>query len=182
MSLKVLLKIILSDLSRYKETYRIRRDSKNFALICLESFLFKSGFQAVFFFRLAHYFHKNNLGYLAWGITRFNQFLTSAEIEYNAEIGSGLFIAHPSGIVIGRGAKIGKNVNMYQGITIGTRNLKNIEFPTIADGVTLFAGSKILGDVFVGLKSIIGANALVVHDVLPSSIVLSTESKKINEN
>lgn len=173
MALKVLLKTILSDLARYKETYRIRHDSKNFSLICLESILFKSGFQAVLLYRFAHYFHKNNLGYLAWAITRFNQFLTSAEIEYNAEIGSGFFIAHPAGIVVGRGAKIGKNVNMYQGVTIGTRNLKHIKFPTINNDVTLFAGSKILGDVVVGSESIIGANAIILQDLAPSSIIRS---------
>lgn len=153
------------DVSRYLDTYALRNDKKNFLLICAESTVFKSGFHAVILYRIANSLFKNKLHKLAWLVTRLNQAVTAAEIEYNAEIGPGLLIPHPAGIVIGRGTKLGDNVTVYQGVTLGTHNWKKIEYPTIENNVVLFAGAKILGNVTVKSDSIIGANAVITKDI-----------------
>lgn len=172
MSISNLISLILSDLNRYKDTYKFRKDSKEFWKICLESFIFKSGFQAVLLYRIAHFFYKNGCIFPAWFITRINQFLTSAEIEFNAEVGEGLLIAHPSGIVIGRGSVIGNNCILYQGVTLGTKTLSDIKYPEIGDNVIIFSGAKVLGDIYVGNSCIIGTGTIVTKDVKDNRIVI----------
>jgi serine O-acetyltransferase len=86
-------------------------------------------------------------------------------ISPQAEIGQGLSLPHPVGIVIGRGVKVGHNVTIYQGVTLGVRNKSVDEYPTIGDNVTLYAGAVIAGGVLVGPNAAVGANAVVLHDV-----------------
>ena len=166
-----LLRTILEDLQRYEETYRIRNEKKSLAKIALESVVFKPGFQAVLLYRVSNFFYKNGLGHLAWLTARINQALTSAEIEYNADIAPGLFIAHPAGIVIGRGSKVGRKVNLYQCVTLGTKDMNKIEYPTIEDHVTLFSGAQVLGNTRVGQYAVVGANSVVVTDVPAHALV-----------
>jgi serine O-acetyltransferase len=180
--LKELFKNIYSDLLRYKDTYKLRNDSKNFLLICLESFAFKPGFQSTFLYRIASFLHKKNLNYLAWGITRFNQFSTSAEIEYNAKIGPGLLITHPGGIVIGRGSKIGKNCTLYQNVTLGTKNWETVEYPEIEDNVVIFAGAAVLGGIRVQNNAVVGTNAVVTLPVLSGCVAVGHNKVIANKN
>lgn len=167
---------IKTDLRRYYETWESRGvKSPNKFRIILESFIFKAGFQAVFMFRLCQFFYRIKLSYIAWLLARLNLFFTGAEIEFNVEIGEGMMIAHPSGIVLGRGSKIGNRVTLYQGVTMGVKDLKpeNIKkFPSLGDNVTLFSGSKVIGDVHVGDNSSVGANSVVVNDVPPNSVAV----------
>lgn len=160
--------LIRSDLDRYLETFRLRGQSASFARIAVESFLFKPGFQAVFLYRLAHSLHGSGFTLLAWAVTRFAQFLTGAEIEFNMQAGPGLFIAHPSGIVVGRGTVLGAKVTLFQGVTFGASGWgpKAIgKFPRLGDNVFVFAGAKVIGGISVGSDVVIGANALVRTDV-----------------
>lgn len=168
-----LLKLIWSDLERYFETVALHTEkTPNKVKIILESFLFKAGFHTVLLYRIAHSFYQHGFTYIPWALSRFNQFATAAEIEYNAEIGPGLFIAHPAGVVIGRGSKIGKNVNVYQRVTLGTHNMISIKFPVLEDYVTVFSGATILGDVTIGAGAVIGANSVVTKDVPKDSLVI----------
>lgn len=171
---------IKSDLARYRETWKSRGEKPGMFRVTVESLLFKAGFQAVLLFRISHFFHHLGLNYLAWAISRINLFLSGAEIEFNAEIGEGLMIAHPHGIVIGRGSRLGKNITMYQGITFGVKDLKpeNIKkFPVAEDNVTLFAGAKVIGGVTVGKGSSVGANSVVVEDIPPGSTAVGVPAK-----
>ena len=162
---------VWKDLSRYRDTYKVRGEKENITKIVVESLLFKSGFHAVLLYRIANTFYKLGFEKTAWFITRIEQALTGAEIEYNATIAPGLFIAHPAGIVIGRGSIVGSGANFYQGITLGTKTLNNIEFPILKDHVTVFAGAKVLGGIVVGGYSVIGANTVVLVDVPGDSVV-----------
>jgi serine O-acetyltransferase len=172
LNIKELYNQIFYDLLRYEHTYKLRNDYKKFWKICLESLLFKSGFQATLLYRIAHFLYKNNLNYSAWFITRINQFLTSAEIEYNFEAGEGLLITHPAGIVIGRGSKVGNNCIIYQNVTLGAKDLHNIEYPKIGDNVIIFSGSKILGGIVIENNCIIGANAIVTKSINSENITV----------
>lgn len=84
------------------------------------------------------------------------------EIGFHSEIGSGLCIHHCNGIVVGEGVKAGENLNLYQNVTLGK---KNGEYPTIENGVTIYAGAVVIGDIIIGDNVVIGANALISKDV-----------------
>jgi serine O-acetyltransferase len=77
------------------------------------------------------------------------------------------------GVVIGETAEVGRNVTIYHGVTLGgVSNQKGKRHPTIQDGVVIGAGAKVLGAIIVGECSRIGANAVVVKDVPPNSVVV----------
>jgi serine O-acetyltransferase len=106
--------------------------------------------------------------YAAWSVARLNTMLTSADIEFNAVIGPGLFISHPVGIVIGRGTRIGRHATIFQGVTCGVRSWHPgaiAEFPVVGDNCYLFAHASVLGGVTIGNDCVIGAHALVVDDL-----------------
>lgn len=160
--------LVRSDLARYEETFRLRGQKAPFARICLESFVFKAGFQAVFLHRVAHAIHRLGLPRLAWAVARLNQFLTGAEIEFNVQAGPGLFIAHPGGIVVGRGTVLGERVTLFQGVSFGAADWhpgRIASFPRVGDNAFFFAGSVVLGGVSVGSNAVVGAGAVVTRDV-----------------
>lgn len=100
------------------------------------------------------------------------RFLTGIEIHPGATIGRRFFIDHGMGVVIGGTAEIGDDVMMYQGVTLGGRSLEKVKrHPTIGDRVTIGAGAKVLGPITIGAGSAVGANAVVVKDTPPDSIV-----------
>lgn len=170
-----LLATVLSDINRYKTTYLLRKQKFNFTKVVLESLMFKPGFQAVLLFRLANFLHRKNFTNIAWLFSRWNQFLTAAELEFNADIDDGLLIPHSSGIVIGRGSKVGKNAIIYNNVTLGTKNLHDIKFPVIGDNVIIFSGAKVLGDIRIGNNVVIGANTVVTQSIPDSSLVIGNK-------
>ncbi len=101
---------------------------------------------------------------------RFWSVVTGADIPLNCEIGGGLLIPHPNGIVINPGAKIGPNCLIFQQVTIGASRRG---IPTIGGHVDIGAGAKIIGPVRIGDHVTIGANAVVVFDVPDGAVVLA---------
>lgn len=89
--------------------------------------------------------------------------VTGAEIPINTEIGGGLLIPHPNGIVIHAHAKIGVNCLIFQQVTIGIKG--DSTPPLIGDYVDIGAGAKLLGNITVGSHAKIGANSVVLIDV-----------------
>lgn len=179
--LREFVELIQSDLERYFVTgFRRAQTSINKPKIIFETFLFKAGFHAVLLFRISHFFYRVRLPWIAWFIQRLNVTLCGAEIEYNTPIDKGLFIAHPVGIVVGRGTKIGKNFTIYQNVTVGARHIDPVrifQFPEIEDDVTLFAGAVVVGGVRIGSQSTVGANAVVIRDVPPGSVAVGVPAK-----
>lgn len=94
---------------------------------------------------------------------RFWSVVTGADIPLNCQLGGGLLLPHPNGIVIHPGARIGPNCMIFQQVTIGTR--KGEMVPVIGCHVDIGAGAKILGGVHIGDHARIGANAVVIKDV-----------------
>lgn len=82
-----------------------------------------------------------------------------------ARIGPGLYLPHPTGIVIGDASVIGADVTIYQHVTIGRASAARDGYPTIEDGATIYAGAVIVGGVTIGKGAVIAANAVVTHDV-----------------
>jgi len=98
------------------------------------------------------------------------------EIEPGANIGGGLYIAHPIGSVIAP-KSLGKNCTIIHSVTFGMRN--EWAFPVIGDNVFIGAGARILGGIHVGNNAVIGANAVVVHDVPDGATVVGIPAKVI---
>lgn len=105
---------------------------------------------------------------------------TAVDIHPAAVIGPGLFIDHATGVVIGETSVIGADVTLYQGVTLGGTSLESGKrHPTVGDRVTIGSGAKVLGPVTIGSGSRIGANAVVVRDVPPDSVVVGVPGQVI---
>lgn len=108
---------------------------------------------------------------LAEGVWRLNLLVTGADIHPAAQIGGGLRLTHTSGLVIGKGARLGSDCNVLHGVTIGGSGKRWFDpsfedgLPEIGDGTEIWAGAKVLGAVKVGRGCHIGANAVVTRDL-----------------
>ena len=139
----------------------------------LEIIVNYSGMHAIWSHRLAHQLWQNpSTKTVARTLSQFTRFLTGIEIHPGATVGRRFFIDHGMGIVIGETAEIGDDVMLYHGVTLGGRSLEKVKrHPTVGNRVTIGAGAKVLGPVYIGDDSAIGANAVVVHDHPADSII-----------
>ncbi len=146
----------------------------------LEIVLAYPGVHAIWAYRINHRLWGHDLRLLArWG-SSIAQVLTGVDIHPGASLGSGIFIDHATGVVIGETAEVGDDVTIYQGVTLGGTNLEHGKrHPTIGDRVTIGAGAKILGPITIGDDSRIGANAVVVKSVPPNSVVVGVPGQII---
>lgn len=141
------------------------------------------GFRAVRNHRLAYRLHTRGLKGLARLLAGWCRFFTGIEIHPAAVIGKRLFIDHGMGVVIGETAEVGCNVTIYHGVTLGGVSLqKGKRHPTIEDNVVIGAGAKILGAITIGENSRIGANAVVVKDVPPDSVVVGVPGQIVRRS
>lgn len=95
--------------------------------------------------------------------------------------GPGLALVHYGTIIISTGCRIGKDCRIHAGVNIGA-NAGGTEAATIGDGVYIGPGAKLIGAVKVGSGSVIGANAVVTHDVPENVTVAGVPAKIINSN
>ena len=162
--------LIQSDFARYVQTYRLRGQPFSERKVFWESLLFKAGFQAVFLYRISHWLFQKGWIHLAWFVTRLNIWFTGAEIEFNARIGPGLFVAHPVGIVIGRGTEMGEGVTLFQGVSFVVKSWHPNEigrFPKVGNHCYFFSHALVLGGITIGNHCVVAAQAVVTKD-LPS--------------
>lgn len=152
----------------------------------LEVFLYPS-FKAQFYHKISNFFYRHKLYFLARLISEFAKRRTGIEIHPGAKIGKGLFIDHGFGVVIGQTAVIHDNVTLFHGVTLGaTGNEKTKKrHPTILSGAFIGSGAKVLGDIIIGENAKIGANAVVLENVLNNRTVVgipgSVVSKKVKK-
>jgi serine O-acetyltransferase len=134
----------------------------------LEVILCTPGFLAITCHRGLHFLHtKLRVPVIPRFLSLIVRWWTGIEIHPGAKIGSGFFIDHGAGVVIGETAVVGDNVTLYQGVTLGgTGNEKGRKrHPTLESNVFVGSGAKILGPITVGANSRIGANSVVLKDV-----------------
>ena len=144
----------------------------------LEVLLTYPGLHALWFHRLAHGLWRRDLYFLGRLVSQFGRFFTGIEIHPGARIGRCLVIDHGMGTVIGETAEIGDNVLLYHNVTLGGVDLiKMKRHPTLEDHVVVGAGAQILGPITIGAHSRIGANAVVVKDVPPESVVVGVPGR-----
>ncbi|WP_044641860.1 serine O-acetyltransferase [Risungbinella massiliensis] len=139
-----------------------------------------SGLHAIWWHRVAHFFHKHNWKLLGRIISQTNRFFTGIEIHPGAKLGRGVFIDHGMGVVIGETCEVGNFVTIFQGVTLGgTGKEKGKRHPTIEDHVMIASGAKILGSIRVGRCAKIGAGSVVLREVPPNSTVVGVPGRVV---
>jgi len=135
------------------------------------------GFQAIVVHRIAHFFWTRQVPLIPRMMSELIHRRTGIDIHPGAQIGQSFFIDHGTGIVFGETTVVGKNVKIYQGVTLGALSVKKGEsgkkrHPTIEDDVTIYANATILGgETVIGKGSIIGGNVWITQSVPPGSKV-----------
>ncbi|MFH1452601.1 MAG: serine O-acetyltransferase [Armatimonadota bacterium] len=149
------------------------------------------GLKAISIYRAAHQMHIQSIPFLPRMMCEYAHANTGCDIHPGAKIGDNFFIDHATGVVIGETTVIGKNVRIYQGVTLGSLRFPkdkngNIirdkkRHPTIEDEVIIYANATILGgETVIGKGSIIGGNVWITESVPPHSrVVVEPEHQKI---
>ncbi|PKQ28427.1 MAG: serine O-acetyltransferase [Candidatus Anoxymicrobium japonicum] len=154
------------------------RDRDPAATNTLEIITTYPGLHAIWMHRIANYLHVRGVPGIPRAISMFTRMITGIEIHQGATIGQGFFIDHGMGVVIGETTKIGNDVTIFQGVTLGgTGKEKGKRHPTIEDGVVIAVGASVLGSITVGKNSKVGAGAVVVSDVPPNCTVVGVPGR-----
>jgi len=135
---------------------------------------------AITVFRIAHELYIQEIPLLPRIMTEHAHSITGIDIHPGATIGSGFFIDHGTGVVIGETTVIGNHVKLYQGVTLGALSFAKDDegqlirgkkrHPTIEDDVVIYAGATILGgNTVIGTGSVIGGNAWLMHSIPPNT-------------
>jgi len=136
---------------------------------------------AMLYYRTAHELLLMGVPIIPRMLTEYAHNATGIDIHPGATIGEGFAIDHGTGVVIGETSIIGKNVTLYQGVTLGAKSfsytpdgrpVNKPRHPILEDGVTVYSNASILGRVTIGEGSIIGGNVWLTHSVPPGSRVL----------
>jgi serine O-acetyltransferase len=120
------------------------------------------GLRAAVWYRLSHAAYRRHIPLLPGMIARMNLRRYGLDIVSSVPIGPGLYIPHPVGTVV-MAVSLGSRCHLISGVTIGMRTVQ--AFPRIGDNVTISAGARVLGDIYVGDGATIGANAVVITNV-----------------
>ena len=137
------------------------------------------GLMAITVYRIAHELYLLNVPILPRLMTEYAHSETGIDIHPGATIDKYFFIDHGTGIVVGETSIIGKNVKIYQGVTIGSLSTRGGQklsgkkrHPTICDNVTIYANASILGgNTVIGENTVIGGNSFITSSVEPNSKV-----------
>ena len=141
------------------------------------------GVHAIWGHRISHWLWNRGARLAARTFAELVRIFTGVDIHPGAILGSGLFIDHATGVVIGETAEVGDDVMMYHGVTLGGSGTDTGKrHPTVGDRVIIGAGAKILGAIKIGDDSRIGANAVVVKPVPSSSVVVGVPGQVISRH
>lgn len=150
-----------------------------------EIWLAYPGFHAVMIHRVAYRLWNRNWRLSARVLSHLARFLTGIEIHPAAKIGRGFFIDHGTGVVIGETSRIGENVTLYHGVTLGgiapaidaANQVNTKRHPTLEDGVIVGSGAQVLGAITLGRNARVGANAVVLRDVPAGATVVGNPAR-----
>jgi len=146
----------------------------------IEVLLTYPGLHAREIHRVSHALWRLGVPVIPRVISHWGRFLTDIEIHPGAQIGSGFFIDHGSGVVIGETSVIGDNVHLYQGVTLGgTSTQKTKRHPTLGDNVVVGAGAKLIGAIDIGENVKIGAGSVVVTSVPSNATVVGVPGRVV---
>jgi len=146
--------------------------------------------EAIAIQRLAHVLYVAGAPIVPRMMTEWAHSRTGIDIHPGAQIGPHFFIDHGTGVVIGETCKIGKNVKLYHGVTLGARSFAKDNaghivkggkrHPNVEDNVTIYPNSTILGgETVIGANTTIGANVFLMHSVPADSLVVYEEKQLV---
>jgi serine O-acetyltransferase len=145
------------------------------------------GILAVIHHRLAHRLYRLGVPLLARIVAELAHGQTGIDIHPGASIGAGFFIDHGTGVVIGETAVIGRQVRLYQAVTLGAKSFPTDEHgnpvkgqprhPVLEDEVVVYAGATVLGRVTLGRGATVGGNVWLTHDLAPGTHVTQAQSR-----
>ena len=145
------------------------------------------GFHAMLFYHVSHYAWTHDWKLLGRFVSYLGRILTGIEIHPAVRIGTGFFIDHGMGVVIGETAEIGNNVTLYHGVTLGgiapsvdsESQVNQKRHPTLEDDVIIGSGAQVLGPITVAKCARVGANAVVVKNVAAGHTVAGIPARTI---
>lgn len=149
------------------------------------------GIHAIIHHRLAHTLYELGVPLLARIVAELAHSSTGIDIHPGAQIGSGFFIDHGTGVVIGETAVIGERVRIYQAVTLGAKTFPSDDkgvlqkglprHPIVEDDVVIYAGATVLGRIVIGKGSTIGGNVWLTRSVPPGSSITQATSRNLAE-
>lgn len=146
-----------------------------------EVFLYPS-LHAVINHKIANFFYRKKMFFLARFFSQFSRFFTGIEIHPGATLGKNVFFDHGMGIVVGETAEIGDNCIIYHGVTLGGVSTAKIKrHPTLKNNVVVGAGAKILGNITIGENCRVGANSVVLKDLPDNTVAVGIPAKIITK-
>ena len=146
----------------------------------LEVMFTYSGFHALLAYRVAHWLSTYDIPFIPRALSQLARLVTGVEIHPRAQIGSGFFIDHGMGVVVGETSEIGDNVTLFQGVTLGgTGKDRGKRHPTLGNHVVVGAGAKILGGITIGDNVKVGANSVILKSVPAHSTVIGVPGRII---
>ena len=144
------------------------------------------GVSAAIHYRIAHALYELGSPLLARFISEIAHSKAGVDIHPGAKIGEGFFIDHGTGVVIGQTAILGRNVRLYQAVTLGAKRfpeddegniIKGAErHPILEDDVVIYAGATVLGRITIGARSTIGGNVWLTKSVPPDSNISQAQT------
>ena len=139
------------------------------------------GFQALLYYRTAHWLWQRGWHLAGRFISHLGRCATGIEIHPGARIGKRLFIDHGMGVVIGETAEIGDDCTLYQGVTLGGTSLERGQkrHPTLGNDVIVSAGAQVLGPFRVGNGARIGAQAVVLKEVPDGATMVGIPARAV---
>jgi serine O-acetyltransferase len=167
-----------------RDIKRVSRGQGGFARTAMVV-TFNRGFQAMLCYRIAHALWRARVPLAPLVLGRVAQTLYGVDISHEAELGPGIVIVHGFGLVIGSEVRIEGDCYLFHGVTLGDRGSEWVAsdrtdgHPTVGKEVMFGAGAKVLGPIRIGKNSVIGANAVVLKDVPPDSIVAGVPAKVV---
>ena len=143
------------------------------------------GIKVMLHYRVAHELLQLEIPVAPRLLTEMAHSATGIDIHPGAKIGEYFAIDHGTGIVVGATTVIGDHVMLYQGVTLGAKNIKydpdgrpldEPRHPILEDNVTVYANTTILGRVTIGHDTVVGGNVWLTHSVPPRSRILQTRA------
>lgn len=160
-------------LERYRRKSKLRSHAgQRLSLGFVARLMADSTVWATFLYRVSRWLVRRRMALLGDMVHALAKMTTNADLNPRAEIGPGFYLYHGLGTVIGKGSKLGRRVLVCQGVTTGGGHVR------IGDDVSIWAGAKVIGNVSVGDRCDIGANAVVLTDIPADTTAVGVPARR----
>jgi serine O-acetyltransferase len=171
--------LVFSDLARYRP--RERPTWAGVAMRCLSN----PGMTASVILRAQQMAMRRGRVRTAFLLRTVGMTLVSADFVPGMDVGPGLMMAHPNGVVIGNGLRVGANVTFGGGVTAGVKQpdapADEDGYPVICDGAIVLANAVLVGPVRVGMHAQVGANSVLLADAPDHAVMFGMPARKVAE-